>query len=313
MAGVETGPPNVPGLPKPESSMRTSRTLGAPSGGVGWRLMLQSATDLSSVRPMAPPKSGSRIGSTVRSGLNLPIASASEPFRARTRPDSSECTRDLATAPGSAWPIASRYDSSNAAMIPADPAGRAAPILSPMPDSSLRFANVPTIAPAAAPTATEASNGGANRPTSTPTPPPQPAPFRPTWSPVSATVTLPSASWVTRMIPSTLTLFARTSSASASKSCLAASTSGYAATSTSVRDSVTEPPRVLRARTRVESGSDRRKPSGAAGLVVRSGARPPLWTSPLDASWPARGGATSWPRRPARPPPNEPWGGETPR
>ena len=42
-------------------------------------LMDQSGTDLSMVRPIAPPKFGSGIGSLLRSGLNLPIASAREP------------------------------------------------------------------------------------------------------------------------------------------------------------------------------------------------------------------------------------------
>ena len=82
MAGVETGPPNVDGLPKPASSISTSSTFGAPSGGVGVMLIVQSATDVSSVRPIVPPKFGSGIGSTVRSGLNFPIASASDSFNA---------------------------------------------------------------------------------------------------------------------------------------------------------------------------------------------------------------------------------------
>ena len=82
MVGVETGPPNVDGLPKPASSIRTSRTFGAPSGGDGVMLIVQSATDASSVRPIVPPKFGSGIGSTVRSGLNFPIASASDSFSA---------------------------------------------------------------------------------------------------------------------------------------------------------------------------------------------------------------------------------------
>ena len=86
---------------------------------------------------MAPPKFGSRIGSTVRSGLNLPIASASDPFSALTRPASSEWTSDFATAPGIACSTASRWSSSKAAMMPAEPGGNASPILSRMPDSSL--------------------------------------------------------------------------------------------------------------------------------------------------------------------------------
>ena len=84
MAGVETGPPNVDGLPKPASSISTSSTFGAPSGGDGVMLIVQSATDASSVRPIVPPKFGSGIGSTVRSGLNFPIASASDSFKALT-------------------------------------------------------------------------------------------------------------------------------------------------------------------------------------------------------------------------------------
>ena len=76
MLGVDTGPPNVDGLPNPASSINTSSTFGAPSGGDGVMLIVQSATDVSSVRPTVPPKFGSGIGSTVRSGLNFPIASA---------------------------------------------------------------------------------------------------------------------------------------------------------------------------------------------------------------------------------------------
>ena len=82
MFGVETGPPNVDGLPNPASSINTSRTFGAPSGADGVMLIVQSATDASSVRPTVPPKFGSGIGSTVRSGLNFPIASASDSFSA---------------------------------------------------------------------------------------------------------------------------------------------------------------------------------------------------------------------------------------
>ena len=62
--------------------MSTSSTFGAPSGGDGVMLIVQSATDASSVRPTVPAKFGSGIGSTVRSGLNFPIASASDSFNA---------------------------------------------------------------------------------------------------------------------------------------------------------------------------------------------------------------------------------------
>ena len=73
-------PPKVSGPPKPASSMRTTSTFGAPSGAFGPGMIDQSATDSSIVRPIAPPKARSGIGSTVRSGLNLPIASASASF-----------------------------------------------------------------------------------------------------------------------------------------------------------------------------------------------------------------------------------------
>ena len=48
----------------------------------------QSGCDCASVRPMVPPKDGSGIGSTVRSGLNLAAAVASASFSApRVRVD----------------------------------------------------------------------------------------------------------------------------------------------------------------------------------------------------------------------------------
>ena len=71
-------------------------------------LMVQSATDASSVRPIVPPKFGSVIGSFVRSGLNLPIASASDAFSPRTRPSLPDCTTDFSRAPGMACSNASR-------------------------------------------------------------------------------------------------------------------------------------------------------------------------------------------------------------
>ena len=107
MMGVFTGPPNVPGLPKPESSMRTRSTFGAPSGGAGSMLIVQSPTDWSSVRPTVPPKFGAAMGSLLRSGLNLPIAVASSSFSART-PFLSVWATDFAGEPGKARSIASR-------------------------------------------------------------------------------------------------------------------------------------------------------------------------------------------------------------
>ena len=97
---MEAGPPKVDGLPKPASSISTSSTFGAPSGGDGVMLIVQSATEASIVRPIVPPKFGSGMGSTVRSGLNLPIASASDSFNA-PMPCLSPWTTDLIAAPES--------------------------------------------------------------------------------------------------------------------------------------------------------------------------------------------------------------------
>ena len=107
MAGVETGPPKVDGLPKPASSIRTSSTFGAPSGGDGVMLIVQSGTEASSVRPIVPPKFGSGIGSPVRSGLNFPIASASDSFSA-PMPFLSPWTTDRISAPASVRSTPSR-------------------------------------------------------------------------------------------------------------------------------------------------------------------------------------------------------------
>ena len=224
MFGVETGPPNVDGLPNPASSIKTSNTFGAPSGGDGVMLIVQSATDASSVRPTVPPKFGSGIGSTVRSGLNFPIASASDSFRALV-PCLSLWTIERSSAPASACSTPRRCSSSNTAMIPADPAGRFSPILSWISCSTRWSTNLPITPPAAVPTATDANSGGANRPTASPTPPPQPNPLRPRLSPVWRTETLPSWACVTRITPSIETRLSPTSATSDSKSFVAASIS----------------------------------------------------------------------------------------
>ena len=226
------GPPNVLGLPKPASSMRTSRTLGAPSGGVGVMLIVQSAAEVRSERPIAPPKAGSGMGSSVRSGTNLSAASARASLRPRT-PFLSMAATDLAGVPGSARSAARRSSSSTMAMMAAVPGLSFSPRPLSMPLSTLWCMNLPTTPPAAAPTATEASSGGAARPTSTPTPPPQPRPLRPRWSPVWLTWTSPSASRSTRITPSVRTFFSSMSCTSPSKSFSAASTAGYAAMITS--------------------------------------------------------------------------------
>src|SRR6266511_2940279 len=64
--GVYTGLPKVPGLPKPASSISTSSTLGAPSGGSMWPIWPQSGFEPASVRLMTPWNGGRRIGSLVR-------------------------------------------------------------------------------------------------------------------------------------------------------------------------------------------------------------------------------------------------------
>lgn len=60
-----TGPPNVPGCPKPRSSSRISTTLGAPCGaltGCG-----KSGLESLKVSPIFPLNSGSGMGRLVRS------------------------------------------------------------------------------------------------------------------------------------------------------------------------------------------------------------------------------------------------------
>jgi len=222
---VAIGPPNVSGCPKPASSIRMSSTFGASCGALGPGMIVQSGTDWSIVRPIVPPKFLSGIGSTVRSGTNLPIASARPSFSAFT-PFLSVCTSDFASAPGSACSTARRCSSSNAAMIPAVPGGRFSPILSCISVSSRLSTNLPTRPPAAAPAAVTASSGGAARPTSTPTAPPHSTPLRPRWSAVCPTVTVPSRACVIRIAASSLTFLPSTSLASASNSSVAASMSG---------------------------------------------------------------------------------------
>ncbi len=65
----------------------------------------------------------------MRSGTNFPIASANESFNAST-PDLSLWTMDFSSEPPNACSTASRWASSNTAMIPAEPGGRFSPILS---------------------------------------------------------------------------------------------------------------------------------------------------------------------------------------
>ena len=123
------------------------------------------------VRPATPPKVRSGIGSTVRSWLNLPIASASESFSAAV-PDFSVWTTERASAPARTCWTARAWSSSNIARMAAVPGLSASPILSWRPVSILCFAKRPAIPPAAAPMTVAASSGGAARPTRKPTEPP---------------------------------------------------------------------------------------------------------------------------------------------
>src|SRR5262249_46250130 len=145
----------------------------------GVRLIDQSGTDSLSVLPSVPAKPGSPIGSLLRSGTNLPTASASEDFSPLIRPVLSDSTSDLATEPASARSIARRSSSGNTAMTPAEPGGSAWPSLLAIPVLSWWWANLPASAPAAPPTAAGPSGGGANTPTPPPPPAPPPSPSRP--------------------------------------------------------------------------------------------------------------------------------------
>ena len=223
--GVAIGPPNVSGLPNPASSMRTTSTFGASSGAFGPGIIVQSGTDLSTVRPIVPPKLRSGMGSTVRSGLNLPAASARASLSPRT-PVLSIGAADFASDPASACSAASRSSPSTMAMMAAVPGWSLSPRPCSIPLSTLCLANLPARPPTAPPTTTDASSGGENRPTTRPTPPPQPRPLRPRWSPVWVTLTWPLASRQTRITPSAATVLSLTSCISASKSCCAGPVDG---------------------------------------------------------------------------------------
>src|SRR5271169_4992785 len=60
-AGVGTTPPNVPGAPKPQSSVMTSSTLGAPLGGT--TRGAHQAFDSEAFSLITPPNFGSGGGS----------------------------------------------------------------------------------------------------------------------------------------------------------------------------------------------------------------------------------------------------------
>src|SRR5262245_17320438 len=64
IVGVGIGPPNVLDAPKPTSSVRISRTLGAPLGA--WTSLGKSGFESLSVGPILPWNGGSGIGRTFR-------------------------------------------------------------------------------------------------------------------------------------------------------------------------------------------------------------------------------------------------------
>src|SRR4051812_12083882 len=70
MVGVGTGPPNVDDAPKPTSSVRMSRTLGAPLGAVtsAGKSFVESLV----VRPTCPRNGNSGRGSTSETRADLP-------------------------------------------------------------------------------------------------------------------------------------------------------------------------------------------------------------------------------------------------
>ncbi len=217
IVGVWTGPPNVLGLPNPASSINTIKTFGASSGACGPGIIDQSDTESRRVRPQVPPNFRSGIGSTVRSGANLPDASARASLSSPTVLLSISAI-DFMGEPGSACSIASRSEGGNIARMTAVPSLRPSPTLPSTSARTLLPATLPTAAPPAAPTTTEPRSTGLASPTSRPTPLPHVAPLRPALSPVSFTLTVPSGSLATRIIPWALISLARTFAASASNS-----------------------------------------------------------------------------------------------
>ncbi len=76
MVGVAIGPPNALGFPNPASSIKTSSTLGALSGGVTCPMKSQSGTEPASVRFAVPlnavPATGSLVRSNGASAMAMP-------------------------------------------------------------------------------------------------------------------------------------------------------------------------------------------------------------------------------------------------
>ena len=113
-------PPKVSGPPNPASSISTISTFGASSGAFTGATMLQSPTDSSIVSPATPENTFSLIGSTVRSGANLPIASPSARLSS-SMPFSSDSTTDFSGEPGRACSTSMRCSAGNTPMITAVP------------------------------------------------------------------------------------------------------------------------------------------------------------------------------------------------
>jgi hypothetical protein len=69
IVGVGTGPPNVDEAPKPTSSVKMSRTFGAPFGAA--TSFGKSFTDSLTVRPILPPNGCSGRGRTFCAGCSM--------------------------------------------------------------------------------------------------------------------------------------------------------------------------------------------------------------------------------------------------
>ncbi len=211
-------PPKVSGPPNPASSMSTMSTLGASSGALAPATIVQSPTDSAMVRPMVPPKLRCGIGSLVRSGLNLPIASCSAAPRLRIV-DRLNSATDFIGEPDNVCSTGNRPCAGVTAMTTALPADNACPILSARPLLTRCWMKVPASAPAAAPTAVDASSAGEKRPTASPAPAPQAAPRRPRRLPVSIRTGLPSLSLPTSTAPCSGRVLALARPVRFSKSC----------------------------------------------------------------------------------------------
>src|SRR3954447_10821965 len=95
------GPPNVLGLPNPASSISTTKTFGAPSGGSAWPISSQSGVESASVFPVAPVNGARRMGRLLRSMVSSLMGAPSGVIGfpgSRTRRGRGDARRDGAEA-----------------------------------------------------------------------------------------------------------------------------------------------------------------------------------------------------------------------